>query len=185
MPVPCLITPVVRWAAQQEPGPQAARLISALEREEADPNQLANLFELDHLATRMRRKRREPADPRRRAQPRRGPPAVSVGDVLRSAFAEVEECSGRCSDRWRRCGLRSWPSTRRSHLSTHLHDPVEVLFGHQLGGAPTSTGPRLCAGPHHQAPTRPCSCWSAICSRAGTGRRCCARAAAITRSGCG
>jgi signal transduction histidine kinase len=65
--------------------------ISALEREESDPNALANLFELDHLATRMRRNAESllvlvgEQSPRRQAEP------VAVGDVLRSALSEVED----------------------------------------------------------------------------------------------
>ncbi|RAY13880.1 sensor protein [Actinomadura craniellae] len=65
--------------------------ITALEREETDPDQLADLFELDHLATRMRRNAESllvlvgEHGPRRRSGP------VAVGDVLRSAFAEVED----------------------------------------------------------------------------------------------
>ncbi|WP_344824541.1 sensor histidine kinase [Actinocorallia longicatena] len=65
--------------------------ITALEREEADPNQLANLFELDHLATRMRRNAESLLVLVGEHSPRRWSTAVSVGDVLRSAFAEVED----------------------------------------------------------------------------------------------
>ncbi|WP_170201594.1 sensor histidine kinase [Actinocorallia herbida] len=65
--------------------------ISALEKEEADPNQLANLFELDHLATRMRRNAESLLILTGEHSPRRWSTAVSVGDVLRSAFAEVED----------------------------------------------------------------------------------------------
>jgi signal transduction histidine kinase len=65
--------------------------ISALEREEADPNALANLFELDHLATRMRRNAESLLVLVGERSPRRWSGAVDVGDVLRSAFAEVED----------------------------------------------------------------------------------------------
>ncbi|ROO86502.1 signal transduction histidine kinase [Actinocorallia herbida] len=65
--------------------------ISTLEKEEADPNQLANLFELDHLATRMRRNAESLLVLVGEHSPRRWTGAVPVGDVLRSAFAEVED----------------------------------------------------------------------------------------------
>ncbi|HEX6469573.1 MAG TPA: nitrate- and nitrite sensing domain-containing protein [Streptosporangiaceae bacterium] len=65
--------------------------ISALERDEADPNALANLFELDHLATRMRRNAESLLVLVGEHSPRRWSTALDVGDVLRSAFAEVED----------------------------------------------------------------------------------------------
>jgi len=65
--------------------------ISAFEREEADPAALANLFELDHLATRMRRNAESLLILVGEHSPRRWSGAVDVRDVLRSAFAEVED----------------------------------------------------------------------------------------------
>lgn len=65
--------------------------ITSLEREEVDPNSLANLFELDHLATRMRRNAAsllvlvDASSPRTWSQP------VPVADVIRAAVSEVEE----------------------------------------------------------------------------------------------
>ncbi len=65
--------------------------IDQLEANEEDPDQLENLFKLDHLATRMRRNAEsllvlagaEP--PRRRARP------VALADVVRVAIGEVED----------------------------------------------------------------------------------------------
>jgi signal transduction histidine kinase len=65
--------------------------IDQLEANEEDPDQLDNLFKLDHLATRMRRNAEsllvlagaEP--PRRRGRP------VSMADVVRVAIGEVED----------------------------------------------------------------------------------------------
>ncbi|GIU83413.1 MAG: hypothetical protein KatS3mg008_0188 [Acidimicrobiales bacterium] len=65
--------------------------IDQLEANEEDPDQLDNLFKLDHLATRMRRNAEsllvlagaEP--PRRRGKP------VSLADVVRVAIGEVED----------------------------------------------------------------------------------------------
>jgi signal transduction histidine kinase len=65
--------------------------ITSLEREESDPAGLANLFELDHLATRMRRNAESllvlvgAASPRQWAQP------LPIADVIRAAVSEVEE----------------------------------------------------------------------------------------------
>ena len=67
--------------------------IDQLEANEEDPDQLDNLFKLDHLATRMRRNAEsllvlagaEP--PRRRGRP------VPVADVVRVAIGEVEDFS--------------------------------------------------------------------------------------------
>jgi hypothetical protein len=66
-------------------------LIDDLERTEADPDALENLFRLDHLATRMRRNAEDlivlsGAEPARRwSQP------VPLVDVVRAALAEVED----------------------------------------------------------------------------------------------
>ncbi|GAA2885522.1 histidine kinase [Actinoplanes cyaneus] len=65
--------------------------ITKLEREESSPTGLANLFELDHLATRMRRNAESllvlvgAASPRQLAEP------LMVPDVIRAAVSEVEE----------------------------------------------------------------------------------------------
>lgn len=66
-------------------------LLDELESREHDPEQLASLFRLDHLATRMRRNGENllvlaGAEPRRRIG---GP--VPLRDVLRGAVAEVED----------------------------------------------------------------------------------------------
>ncbi|MFJ4654718.1 nitrate- and nitrite sensing domain-containing protein [Nocardia sp. NPDC088792] len=66
-------------------------LISAFEREELDPQGLANLFELDHLATRMRRNAESllvlvgESSPRRLARP------VTLIDVVRAGMSEVDD----------------------------------------------------------------------------------------------
>jgi hypothetical protein len=65
--------------------------ITQLEREEADPSALANLFELDHLATRMRRNAESVLVLVGESSPRRWAAPVPVADVIRAAVAEVEE----------------------------------------------------------------------------------------------
>lgn len=67
------------------------QLIERLERDEEDADQLATLFQLDHLATRMRRNNENlmvlsGAEPGRRS----GQP-VSATDVLRAAVSEIEQ----------------------------------------------------------------------------------------------
>lgn len=67
------------------------QLIERLERDEEDADQLATLFQLDHLATRMRRNNENlmvlsGAEPARRS----GQP-VSATDVLRAAVSEIEQ----------------------------------------------------------------------------------------------
>ncbi|MEU4154970.1 nitrate- and nitrite sensing domain-containing protein [Actinoplanes sp. NPDC026670] len=65
--------------------------ITRLEQEESSPTGLANLFELDHLATRMRRNAESllvlvgAASPRQWARP------LPLTDVIRAAVSEVEE----------------------------------------------------------------------------------------------
>jgi signal transduction histidine kinase len=65
--------------------------ISQLEREEADPSALANLFELDHLATRMRRNAESLLVLVGESSPRQSSAPVPIADVIRAATAEVEE----------------------------------------------------------------------------------------------
>ncbi len=65
--------------------------ITSLEREEIDPAALANLFELDHLATRMRRNAASLLVLVDASSPRQWTTAVSVADVIRAAVSEVEE----------------------------------------------------------------------------------------------
>jgi hypothetical protein len=65
--------------------------ITQLEREETDPNGLANLFELDHLATRMRRNAESLLVLVGEATPRTWSAPLPIADVLRAAVSEVEE----------------------------------------------------------------------------------------------
>ncbi|BFU45094.1 nitrate- and nitrite sensing domain-containing protein [Krasilnikovia sp. MM14-A1004] len=65
--------------------------ITSLEREESDPTGLANLFELDHLATRMRRNAESLLVLVGAASPRQWSNPVPIADVIRAAVAEVEE----------------------------------------------------------------------------------------------
>jgi anti-sigma regulatory factor (Ser/Thr protein kinase) len=65
--------------------------ITKLEQEEHDPSGLANLFELDHLATRMRRNAESLLVLVGEASPRRWSAPLPIVDVIRAAVSEVEE----------------------------------------------------------------------------------------------
>lgn len=65
--------------------------INKLEHEDADPATLANLFELDHLATRMRRNAESLLVLAGESSPRPWSTPLAVNDVLRAALSEVEE----------------------------------------------------------------------------------------------
>jgi signal transduction histidine kinase len=67
------------------------RLIDELENSEQDPDQLANLFKLDHLATRMRRNGENLLVLAGEEPGRRWSQAVLLLDVLRAAASEVEQ----------------------------------------------------------------------------------------------
>ena len=66
-------------------------LIDDLEREEADPDALENLFKLDHLATRMRRNAEDLIVLSGAEPPRRWSDSVPLSQVVRGAVAEVED----------------------------------------------------------------------------------------------
>lgn len=65
--------------------------INKLEHEDADPATLANLFELDHLATRMRRNAESLLVLAGESSPRPWGTPLALTDVLRAALSEVEE----------------------------------------------------------------------------------------------
>ncbi|WP_345138690.1 sensor histidine kinase [Dactylosporangium darangshiense] len=65
--------------------------ISRLESEESDPAGLANLFELDHLATRMRRNAESLLVLVGEDGPRPWSSAMPLSDVVRAAISEVED----------------------------------------------------------------------------------------------
>ncbi|MDT7642306.1 MAG: hypothetical protein QOC83_6594, partial [Pseudonocardiales bacterium] len=67
------------------------QLIEQLERNEQDSEQLASLFQLDHLATRMRRNSENLLVLAGSDLAKRGSAPVPVGDVLRAAVSEIEQ----------------------------------------------------------------------------------------------
>jgi signal transduction histidine kinase len=67
------------------------RLIDDLEQGEQDPERLASLFQMDHLATRMRRNSENLLVLAGHEGPRRWNQPVALVDVLRAALSEIEQ----------------------------------------------------------------------------------------------
>jgi signal transduction histidine kinase len=67
------------------------RLIDSLELGEEDPERLANLFRMDHLATRMRRNSENLLVLAGHETPRRWAEPVSLLDVVRASVSEIEQ----------------------------------------------------------------------------------------------
>ena len=78
-------------AATRASSSASCTLITELENTEADPDQLANLFRLDHLATRMRRNGENLLVLAGEEPGRRWNQPVPLVDVLRAAASEVEQ----------------------------------------------------------------------------------------------
>ncbi|UCM90367.1 sensor histidine kinase [Streptomyces marincola] len=97
------------------------RLITALESKELDPDALAELFELDHLATRMRRN----ADSLLILTGQQLPPRVwtgtaEVAEVVRSAVSEVEDYRRVTLVESEPCQIHGWAVYELSHLLAEL-----------------------------------------------------------------
>jgi signal transduction histidine kinase len=67
------------------------RLVDSLEFREDDPERLASLFQLDHLATRMQRSADSALVLAGHEPARRGTEPVSLVDVVRAAVSEIEQ----------------------------------------------------------------------------------------------
>ncbi|MGH9212974.1 MAG: ATP-binding protein [Acidimicrobiales bacterium] len=65
--------------------------ITRLEADEADPDSLSHLFQLDHLATRMRRNAESLLVLAGNESPRKWTNPVRIGDIIRAAVSEVED----------------------------------------------------------------------------------------------
>jgi signal transduction histidine kinase len=112
------------------------RLMERLERNEEDPQQLANLFRLDHLATRMRRNNENLMvlsgdDPSRRT----GHP-LPLADVLRAAVSEIEQ--------YQRVVVRSTPQVDvLGYASGDLVRLVAELLDNATSFSPPKTQVRI------------------------------------------
>jgi hypothetical protein len=107
--------------------------ISRLERERSDPAGLADLFEVDHLATRMRRNAESLLVLAGEATPRQWAAApVPIVDVLRAAVAEVEQ--------YRRVTLRRVDEV---YVDGGSVGPLAHLIAELIENALTSSPPDL------------------------------------------
>ncbi|WP_369172350.1 nitrate- and nitrite sensing domain-containing protein [Streptomyces sp. R28] len=112
-------------------------LITTLESQELDPDALAELFELDHLATGMRRNAESLLVLAGEESPARSwKGTVAVADVVRSAVSEVEQYRRVAAVDVQQCGVRGHCVAELSHLLAELvenalmfsppEQPVEV-----------------------------------------------------------
>ncbi|MEV6771914.1 nitrate- and nitrite sensing domain-containing protein [Nocardia sp. NPDC051030] len=96
-------------------------LISEFEREELDPSALSNLFELDHLATRMRRNAESLLVLVGETSPRRWSTPIPLSDVIRAGLSEVDD--------YRRVVLRrvDEAAIAGAHVSELAHMLAELI----------------------------------------------------------
>jgi len=117
--------------------------ITRLEREESDPTGLSNLFELDHLATRMRRNAESLLVLVGAASPRQWSGQLPLTDVIRAAVSEVEEYRRVILRRMDDALVQGWVASGLAHMLAELIEnglafsppDVEVeIHGRRLGG---------------------------------------------------
>lgn len=111
-------------------------LISALENQEIDPDALGNLFQLDHLATRMRRNAESLLVLAGEHTPRPVTGTASGLDIVRSAIGEVEQYQRVVTAEIAPCRIRGHAAAELAHLLAELienalafsppAEPVEV-----------------------------------------------------------
>ncbi|MFF0204803.1 nitrate- and nitrite sensing domain-containing protein [Streptomyces sp. NPDC005017] len=103
-------------------------LITTLESQELDPGALAELFELDHLATRMRRNAESLLVLAGEESPARSwKGTVPVTDVVRSAVSEVEQYQRVLAADVEQCGIRGHCVAELSHLLAELVENALVF----------------------------------------------------------
>ena len=113
------------------------QLIEALESNEQDADQLSNLFQLDHLATRMRRNSENLLVLAGTDLAKRNMAPVPVVDVLRAAVSEVEQYqrvvvqAPPAASIAGRAGLRPRPPAGRAAGQRHDVLPAGVAGGHE------------------------------------------------------
>ncbi|MQA63454.1 MAG: HAMP domain-containing protein, partial [Actinophytocola sp.] len=108
------------------------QLIERLERDEEDADQLATLFQLDHLATRMRRNNENLMMLSGSDGGRRSGRPVSTADVLRAAVSEIEQ--------YQRVVVQSPPSTKVvGHAASDLMRLLAELLDNATSFSPPET----------------------------------------------
>src|SRR5699024_8854348 len=106
------------------------QLIEQLERDEEDSDQLAALFQLDHLATRMRRNNENLLVLSGGESGRRPGQPVTVTDVLRAAVSEIEH--------YQRVAVKTAPDTR---VVGHAASDLMRLIAELLDNATAFSAP--------------------------------------------
>ncbi len=113
------------------------QLIERLERDEEDADQLATLFQLDHLATRMRRNNENLMVLSGSESARRSGRPVSTADVLRAAVSEIEQ--------YQRVVVQSPPTTKVvGHAASDLMRLLAELLDNAAAFSPPETQVTLC-----------------------------------------
>lgn len=108
------------------------QLIERLERDEEDADQLATLFQLDHLATRMRRNNENLMMLSGAETGRRSGRPVSSADVLRAAVSEIEQ--------YQRVVVQSPPTTKVvGHAASDLMRLLAELLDNATAFSPPET----------------------------------------------
>lgn len=108
------------------------QLIERLERDEEDADQLATLFQLDHLATRMRRNNENLMVLSGAEGSRRSGRPVSTADVLRAAVSEIEQ--------YQRVVVQSPPTTKVvGHAASDLMRLIAELLDNATAFSPPET----------------------------------------------
>ncbi|GAA5115822.1 nitrate- and nitrite sensing domain-containing protein [Haloechinothrix salitolerans] len=108
------------------------QLIERLERDEEDADQLATLFQLDHLATRMRRNNENLMMLSGAETGRRSGRPVSTADVLRAAVSEIEQ--------YQRVVVQSPPTTKVvGHAASDLMRLLAELLDNATAFSPPET----------------------------------------------
>lgn len=108
------------------------QLIERLERDEEDADQLATLFQLDHLATRMRRNNENLMVLSGSESGRRSGRPVSTADVLRAAVSEIEQ--------YQRVLVQSPPTTKvMGHGASDLMRLLAELLDNATAFSPPET----------------------------------------------
>ncbi|MEU6879417.1 nitrate- and nitrite sensing domain-containing protein [Streptomyces sp. NPDC046712] len=108
-------------------------LITTLESQEIDPEALGELFELDHLATRMRRNAESLLVLAGEQQPQRAwPGPVTAREVVQSAVAEVEQYRRVATADIEPCRIRGDAVADLSHLLAELIENALVYSSVQL-----------------------------------------------------
>ena len=108
-------------------------LITALESQEIDPEALGELFELDHLATRMRRNAESLLVLAGEQEPQRAwPGTVTAREAVQSAVAEVEQYRRVATADVEPCRIRGDAVADLSHLLAELIENALVYSAVQL-----------------------------------------------------